>query len=170
MAWKKTGRQVLSLEGVRVKFELRNNKDFLAGLVFVSIGVLAIAVARNYPFGAAMRMGPGYFPTVLGGILILLGTWVMARGLRSGEKVKSEWGWKPLALVALSIVLFGFLMRFGLVPALVAVFFVSAYAGREFRFREVLLLTAVMSVFAVAVLLYVLKMPYPLIAGFLWIS
>ena len=154
-----------------MRFDLRNNKDFLAGLIFVLIGVLAVAVARGYPFGTAMRMGSGYFPSVLGGILILLGAWVMARGLRSGEKLKSAWGWKPLALVALSIVLFGFVMpRFGLIPALVAVLFVSALAGREFRLKEVLVLTAVLCAFAIVVLLYVLKMPYPLITGYLWIS
>jgi len=154
-----------------MNFDLRNNKDFLAGLIFVLIGVLAVAVARDYPMGTAMRMGSGYFPAVLGGILILLGAWVLARGIRSGEKVKGEWGWKPLALVALSIVLFGFLMaRLGLIPALAAVLFVSAAGGREFRVKEVLVLTALMSVFAVLVLLYLLKMPYPLIAGYLWIS
>jgi hypothetical protein len=154
-----------------MRFDLRNNKDFLAGLIFVLIGVLAVAVARGYPFGTAMRMGSGYFPTVLGGILILLGAWVMARGLRSGERLKGAWGWKPLALVALSIVLFGFVMRrFGLIPALVTVLFVSALAGREFRLKEVLVLTAVLCAFAVVVLLYVLKMPYPLIAGLLWMS
>ena len=153
-----------------MNFDLRNNRDFIAGLLFIAVGVLAVAVARDYPFGTAMRMGSGYFPSVLGGILILLGAWVMVRGLRSGEKLKGEWGWKPLALIALSIALFGALMQLGLIPALVAVLFVSAYAGREFRFKEVLVLTAVLCVFAVVVLLYVLKMPYPLIAGYLWIS
>jgi len=154
-----------------MNFDLRNNKDFLAGLLFVAIGLAAVTVARDYPFGTAMRMGSGYFPTVLGGILVLLGAWVMGRGVRSGEKVKGEWGWKPLALIALAIVLFGFLMaRLGLIPALVAVLFASAAAGREFRFKEVFVLTVVMSVFAVLVLLYVLKMPYPLVAGYLWIS
>ena len=152
-------------------FDLRNNKDFLAGLLFIAIGAVAVVVARGYPIGNAMRMGPAWFPTVLGGILILLGAWVAARGIRSGEKVKGEWGWKPLLLIALAIVLFGFLMsRFGLVPALVAVFLVSAAGGREFRLKEVLVLTTLMSAFAIVVLLYVLKMPYPLIAGYLWIS
>jgi hypothetical protein len=156
---------------MRMKFELRNNKDFLAGLLFIAIGLVAVAVARDYPFGTAMRMGSGYFPTALGGILVLLGAWVMGRGVLSGEKVKGEWGWKPLALIALSIVLFGFLMaRLGLIPALVAVLFASALAGHEFRFKEVFVLTVVMSVFAVLVLLYVLRMPYPLVAGYLWIS
>jgi len=147
--------------------ELRNNKDFLAGLVFILIGVLAVAVARDYPMGTAMRMGPAYFPTVLGGILVVLGAWVMARGLRSGDRVQGEWGWKPLAFVVLSIVLFGFILgRFGLVPALVAMFLAAAAGGREFRYREVLGLTAVMCVFAVVVFIWVLKMPYPLFAGF----
>jgi hypothetical protein len=150
-----------------MKFDLRNNKDFLAGLLFMLIGALAVAVARGYPFGTAMRMGSGYFPTVLGGILILLGAFIWVRGILSGEKVKGDWGWKPLALIALAIVLFGALMaRFGLIPALVAVFFASALAGREFRFKEVLILTALMSVFAVGVFIYLLKMPYPLFAGF----
>jgi len=153
-----------------MNFDQRNNKDFLAGMLFIAIGVVAVAVARGYPMGNAMRMGPAYFPTVLGGILVLLGAWVTARGIRSGEKVKGEWGLKPLLLIALAVVLFGFLMsRLGLVPALVAVFLVSAAGGREFRFKEVLVLTALLSAFAVVVLLYVLKMPYPLIAGVLWI-
>jgi len=151
-----------------MKIELRNNKDFLAGLLFMLIGALAVAVARGYPFGTAMRMGSGYFPTVLGGILILLGAFILVRGILSGEKVKGDWGWKPLALIALAIVLFGAIMsRLGLVPALVAVFFASALAGREFRFKEVLILTASMSVFAVGVFIYLLKMPYPLFAGLL---
>src|SRR5262245_2054612 len=151
---------------------LLGNRDFLAGLVFVLIGVLAVAVAAgNYPMGTAMRMGSGYFPTVLGGILVLLGAWVMARGLRSREPVKGEWGWKPLAFVVLAFVLFGLLMpRLGLVPALAAAILVSAFGGREFRWKEALLLAALMSAVSVVLLLYVLKMPYPLIGGLLWIS
>jgi hypothetical protein len=154
-----------------MKTGLVGNKDFLAGLVFVLIGVLAVVVARDYPFGTAMRMGSGYFPTVLGGILILLGAWVMARGLRSGEEVKGEWGWKPLAFIALAFVLFGVLMpRLGLVPALAAAVLASALGGREFRTKEALILAAVMSAATAVLLLYVLKMPYPLVAGVLWIS
>ncbi len=154
-----------------MNFDLRNNRDFLAGLLFIAIGLAAVTVARDYPFGTAMRMGSGYFPTVLGGLLIVLGAWVMGRGVRSGEKVKGEWGWKPLALITLAIVLFGYVMpRFGVIPALVAVLFASAAGGREFRFKEVFVLTVVMSAFVVLVLLYVLKMPYPLVAGYLWIS
>jgi hypothetical protein len=146
---------------------LRNNKDFLAGLLFVVLGGLAVALARDYPIGSTMRMGPGYFPTVLGGILLLFGVYVLLRGVRSGDKVKGEWGYRPLALIALSIVLFGFLLdRVGMVPAIVATLFAAAAAGREFRLKEVLLLAVVMTAFSVAVFSYGLKLPYPLLGGY----
>ena len=152
-----------------MKSDLLGNRDFLAGIVFVLIGVLALAVAREYPMGTAMRMGSGYFPSVLGGILVLLGAWVMARGLRSGEKVEGAWGWKPLACVALAFVLFGLIMpRLGLVPALVAAILASAAGGREFRVKEAIFLAVVVSAVAAFLLLVVLKMPYPLVAGLLW--
>ncbi len=147
--------------------DLCNNKDFLAGLLFILIGALAVVFARDYPMGSAMRMGPGYFPTILGGILCLLGVYVMLRGIRSSAKVKGEWGWRPLALITLSIVLFGFLMdRLGMIPALVVVFFAAALAGPGFRFKEVLLLTVLMSAFAVGVFVYGLKLPYQLFPGY----
>ena len=150
-----------------MKPDLWNNRDFLAGLLFVVLGGLAVALARDYPIGSTMRMGPRYFPTVLGGILFLFGAYVLARGVRSGEKVKGEWGYRPLALIALSIVLFGFLLdRVGMVPAIVAMLFVAAAAGREFRFKEVLLLAIVMTAFSVAVFSYGLKLPYPLLGGY----
>jgi hypothetical protein len=142
------------------------SKDFLSGLLFLAIGAAAMFVARAYPFGTAMRMGSGYFPTVLGGILVLFGVFLMVRGARSSEREPITWGWKPLACIVASMVLFGFLMsRFGLVPALVALFFTAALGGREFRFTEVLALTALMTAFAVGVFVYVLKLPFQLFPG-----
>ena len=114
-----------------MNFDPRSNKDFLAGLLFALIGVFAALVARGYPFGTAMRMGSGYFPTVLGGILMLFGAFLIWRGLRRPEPVSGGWGWRPLALVTLSMLLFGFIVtRLGLVPALAAMFFVCALGGR----------------------------------------
>ena len=150
-----------------MKPDLRNNRDLIAGLLFLVLGGLAIILARDYPLGTTMRMGPGYFPTVLGGILLLFGAYVLARGIRSGEKVKGEWGWRPLAWITLSIVLFGYLLdRAGLVPATVVTLFVAAAAGREFRFKEVLVLAIVMTAFSVAVFSWGLKLPYPLLGGY----
>jgi uncharacterized membrane protein len=150
-----------------MKTELRHNKDFLAGLLFLVLGVLTIFFARDYPIGVAARMGPGYFPTVLGAILCLFGIYIMLRGLRAGEPVRGAWGWRPLALITLSIVTFGATMeKLGLVPALFILFLVAALAGREFRLREVLVLAAVMSAFAAAVFVYGLKLPYPLFGSY----
>ena len=149
---------------------MRGNKDFLAGLVFLAFGVTAIVVARNYPFGTAMRMGSGYFPTVLGAILVLFGAYLMLRGMRRRDPARATWAWRPLACIVASMLAFGFLMsRLGLVPALVAMFVIAAAAGREFRFAEVLALTAVMTLFAVGVFVYVLKLPFMLFPGFYFI-
>lgn len=154
-----------------MKAGLLGNKDFLAGLLFILLGGLIVVVARDYPMGAATRMGPGYFPTVLGAILCLFGAYLTLRGIRTGARIKGEWAWKPLALISLSIVLFGFLLeRAGMIPALVAMFFVAAAAGHEFRLKEVLLLTVLMSAFTAVVFLYGLKLPYPLFPGVWWIS
>ena len=150
--------------------DLRNNRDFLAGLLFVLLGGLAVALARDFPMGTTMRMGPGYFPTALGIILFLFGVYVLGRGVRSRVQVRGEWGWRPLALITLAIVVFAFLLeRLGLIPAALAMFFVAAAAGREFRFVEVLILAVVMTTFSMLVFIWGLKLPYPLLPGVLWI-
>jgi hypothetical protein len=140
------------------------HRDIVAGLLFVGIGALALLAARGYPVGTAMRMGPGYFPLVLGWLLIALGALVGLRAARRRDWQPVAWSWQPLAWITFSIVLFGVLMpRLGLVPALVAMFPVAAAAGREFRWREVFVLTLVMTGFAGAVFVYGLKLPYRLL-------
>jgi hypothetical protein len=149
-----------------MKPDLRYSKDFLAGLLFLAIGAGAIVVAREYPFGTAMRMGSGYFPTVLGGILVAFGLFLVIRKTNSKETAALSWGWRPLACITASMLVFGFLLpRAGLVPALVALFLAAAAGGREFRIGEVLALTVVMTAFAVAVFVYVLKLPFQLFPG-----
>jgi hypothetical protein len=139
------------------------HRDIVAGTLFVLIGAFALLAARGYPMGSAMRMGPGYFPVVLGWLLIALGALVGLRAARRRDWQPLAWGWAPLAWISFSILLFGFLMpRLGLVPALAAMFPVAAAAGREFRLREVLVLTLVMTAFAGGVFVYGLKLPYPL--------
>jgi hypothetical protein len=151
------------------KPHLLNNRDFLAGLLFLVFGVLTIFFARDYPIGITARMGPGYFPMLLGGLLCLFGIVIMLRGIRAGTPVNGAWGWRPLVLITLSIVVFGFSMEtlgLGLVPALILLYFIAAFAGHEFRSKEVLLLALVMSAFAAAVFVYGLKLPYPLFGGY----
>jgi hypothetical protein len=124
-------------------------------------------IARDYRFGSALRMGPGFFPTILGGILIAFGVCIMAVGLRSGEKIQGALSLRALIMLPLSLVLFGLLMeKAGFLPALAVLVFGSAASGREFRFLEVLLLTALLTVASAALFIWGLGLPYPLIKGF----
>jgi hypothetical protein len=86
-----------------VNTRLRQSKDFLAGLILLLIGAGAIVVAREYPFGTAMRMGSGYFPTVLGAILVGFGVFLVARGARSKEQPALTRGAPTLASSSPSI-------------------------------------------------------------------
>ena len=150
-----------------MKSELYNNKDFWAGMMLIGTGAASIVIARDYPFGSTLRMGPGYFPTVLGAVLILFGIYIAAMGLRLNKKFKETFSLKALILLPLSLVLFGYLMqKAGFLPALVTLIFGSAAAGRQFKFTEVLLLTAFLSLLSWAVFLWALNLPYPLIKGF----
>ena len=74
-----------------MKLEFRKNRDFWAGLMFFGIGAVAILVARDYPFGRLLRMGSGFFPTLLGVILMLFGIYIMVKGLRRNEKIQGNW-------------------------------------------------------------------------------
>ena len=151
-----------------MKLELRSNKDFWAGMMFAGTGAGAMFMARHYPFGTTLRMGPGYFPIVLSGILILFGIYVMLRGLRKNEKIQGNWSLRALIVLPLSIVVFGILMDLaGFIPALAALVFISAASGREFRFVEVLLLTLFLGALSVAMFIWGLGLPYPLIKGVL---
>jgi len=150
-----------------MKLELSKNKDFWAGMMLLGIGVAAMFISRDYRFGSALRMGPGFFPTILGGILTAFGICIMAVGLRSGEKIQGSLSLRALVMLPLSLILFGILMQLaGFIPALVALVFVSAASGREFRLMEVLLLTVLLTVASVALFIWGLGLPYPLIKGF----
>ncbi len=150
-----------------MKLEFRNNQDFWAGLMFFGIGAAAVFVARDYPFGRLLRMGSGFFPTLLGVILMLFGIYIMAKGLRRNEKIQGNWSIRAVIVLPLITVLFGVLMdRAGFIPALAVLAFGSAAASQEFKWGEVLLLTAFMTVLSVAVFILGLGLPYPLIKGF----
>lgn len=112
---------------------IRNPKDFWSGVIFVAVGVAAVAFGRNHPMGTAMSMGPAYFPTVLGGLLTLIGLIAVLRSLvRPGEPV-GRLAYSKAGLVTVSTVLFGFLLRpLGLAGAILLLVMVSAYASRRF--------------------------------------
>ncbi len=84
---------------------IKNGKDFWAGLMFIGFGVWFGVVAQNYPMGSAVRMGPAYFPTVLGGLLAVLGAMVFFRAFVSkfAHPLK-VFTFRPLLLLAAIVV------------------------------------------------------------------
>ena len=114
---------------------IRSPKDFWAGVLYAAIGGAAIVIARDYGMGSSSRMGPAYFPTVLGGLLLLIGIASLVRSFfASGEPIGAI-AWKGMFLVTLATVLFGVLLRpAGLVVALATLILVSAAASVKFRF------------------------------------
>jgi hypothetical protein len=148
-----------------VQFKIKSQEDFWAGLMFIGFGLLAVVVARDYPFGSTMRMGPGYFPTVLGGLMIVMGaiisirsTWVTGEGIR-------RFGWRGLFFLSLAFATYGFLidtMDVGFVISIAAVVILSTLASREFNWVESLWLAALLVLGTVAVFIWGLDMPYPL--------
>jgi hypothetical protein len=114
---------------------VRSPKDFWAGLLYAGFGGAAVLIARDYGMGTSSRMGPAYFPTVLGALLLLIGIVSFVRSfLAEGEPIGAI-AWKGMALVTLATVLFGAMLRpLGLIAALVALMLVSAAASVRFRF------------------------------------
>jgi hypothetical protein len=150
-----------------MNIELRHNKDLWAGIMLIVIGAASIFIARGYPFGSTMRMGPGYFPSVLGAILVMFGIYVLIIGLRAAETITVRCSIRALIFLTLSLVAFGVLMTHaGFIPAMALLVFGSASAGREFKLVEVLLLTVMLTGLSVAIFIWGLGLPYPLIRGF----
>jgi putative tricarboxylic transport membrane protein len=150
-----------------VKPDLRNNKDFLSGLMFAGVGAVGWWMALDYPFGSALRMGPGYFPSVLSVIMFISGLYFMGKGLRSDERVQGTWSLRALSILPLAMAVFGILMEdAGFIPASLALIIVSALAGREFKWVEVTLLAVGLTIVSAAGFIYGLGLPYPLIKGF----
>ena len=147
-----------------MQLEIRNNRDFWAGAMLIGTGVLALTIGRNYAMGSTLRMGPGYFPAVLGGLLILFGLYLVVVGLRRNEKIEGNWSLRALIVLPLSLVLFGILMeRAGFIPALLVLIFGSAAAGTEFKLGEVLLLSVGLTAACTALFVWGLGLPYPLL-------
>lgn len=148
-----------------MKIRIKSQEDFWSGLMFIGFGLLAVIVARDYPMGAAMRMGPGYFPTYLGAIMMVLGAIISARATRVPGEGIGPWGWRPLFVLCLAFIVYGLFMEafeLGFVPSLIAVIVLSSFAGREFRPVELVILTVVLVVGAVGLFIYGLGLPYPL--------
>jgi Tripartite tricarboxylate transporter TctB family len=141
---------------------VRHPKDFFAGLIFIAFGLAAIIIGSNYALGSAARMGPGYFPRILGILLLILGAALSLRALRIKGDPLPRWHWKPTLIVLGSVIAFGVLVNYiGLVLATIGLVFGSSAASREFRPKEALVSGLLLAALAVGVFIFGLNLQLP---------
>lgn len=142
---------------------IRAPKDFWSGVMFCGFAMVGILAARGYSLGTAGKMGPGYFPLLLGGVLAILGAVLIGRSLVLDGEPLPRVQMLPLAVLALAVCLFGVLIEpFGLLMALAVLTLVSAWAGPQFSLNEAVALAAALTVFSVGIFVYALGLPLPI--------
>ena len=150
--------------------KIRSQKDFWSGLMFIAFGLFFAGFAQEYDMGTAARMGPAFFPTMLGGLLLLLGVIVGIQGLaiEDAHGKIDPFYFRPLLLVLGAVVAFGLLLRpAGLIVSLFVLVIISSLGGHEFKWRDVLLLSLGLTLLMLAVFVYGLSMTIPVWPAFM---
>lgn len=144
----------------------KNAKDFWTGIIYIVIGAAAIFLSRDYGMGTAVKMGPAYLPTILAGLLILIGSISVIRSfIKQGTPIGS-FAFKGLVLVTFSTLLFGFIVRgAGMVIALPLLILISAFASTRFSWRYALGLAVGVTIFCVLVFQMGLGVPLPILGS-----
>ena len=147
---------------------IRSPKDFCAALIYLAFGLGAIYLGRELPMGTALKMGPAYFPAVLGWALSFIGLISLIRSfLRKGGPIPA-FAWKPLLLISAATVVFGLIVRgAGLIVALPLFVMMTAFASAKFRWLPSLALAAGATIFCALVFVKGLGVPLPLIGKWL---
>lgn len=154
--------------------KIKSQQDFFAGLMFMVVGVaFALGAWINYTIGEGARMGPGYFPLVLGILLVGLGGFIIFESLvvetEDGEPI-GAFAWKPLGFIIAANLLFGVLLgglpsvglpAMGMIVAIYGLTFVASLAGEEFSFKENIILATVLAIGSYLAFIMLLKLQFP---------
>src|SRR3954464_13201458 len=137
---------------------IKSQADFFSGVMFTTVGASFAVGATTYNIGDGARMGPGYFPLMLGILLAVLGLLIVFQALvvetADGGKI-GRWAWKPLFFVIAANVAFGVLLgglpsiglpAMGLIIAIYALTIIASLAGEHFKLRDVLVLATILAV------------------------
>lgn len=145
-------------------FRDRDRKDFNAGIMYVFIGGFFAGWAQNYPMGSAVRMGPAYFPTLLGLLLLALGVILFLRSFATHSNAPPvPTHWRPLLCITGAAVLFGVLIgHAGLFIASAVMMVVGAFGGWDFRWKEQLIGMIGMPLICTGIFYYGLGLPFKL--------
>ena len=149
--------------------QIKSQKDFWSGLMFVAVGVGFAWGATEYSFGSSARPGPGYFPFGLGILLAILGGMVLFKALtietHDGQPV-GAFAWRPLAIILASVALFGFLLpRAGMLISLPLLVVLSSLASEEFSWKGSLVNAVVLTALSWLVFVKGLSLTIPLLPG-----
>jgi len=152
---------------------IKSQKDFFSGLMFLVVGAAFAWGATSYSVGTGARMGPGYFPLLLGVLLAILGGVVMFYSLvvetPNGDKVRS-FAWRPIGYILGSNLAFGILLgglpsiklpSMGLIVAIYALVLIASKAGDNYRLRDVLILSTILAVGSYLAFIVLLKLQMP---------
>ncbi len=150
--------------------KIKSQKDFFSGLMFLGVGIAFAWGATTYNVGDGARMGPGYFPLVLGVVMAILGAIVTFKALvvetEGGDKIGS-WAWKPLVFIIGANLAFGVLLgglpsigvpAMGLIIAIYALTILASLAGERFKLKDVLILATILSVGSYLAFIVLLKL------------
>ncbi|AXV17890.1 hypothetical protein CYG48_19055 (plasmid) [Neorhizobium sp. SOG26] len=145
---------------------LINKKDGAAGLFFVAVGLLYGGIAwSTLPFGSALRMGPGYFPIVLSGILVVLGAVIFGRSFFSGPGM--PFGivpWRGLLMILLATVIFAaFIDDLGMIPGLFVTTLVATLARPQTTIGRALGASIGITAFCTLVFSFAVRLPIPVV-------
>jgi hypothetical protein len=152
---------------------IKSEKDFFSGLMFTIVGGAFAFGATTYNIGTGARMGPGYFPLLLGIVLAILGMIITAQALISGRPGGDKIGafaWRPLCFIIGANLLFGVLLgglpsigvpAMGLIVAIYGLTLVASLAGERFNFKEVLIVATVLALMSYGAFIMLLKLQFP---------
>ena len=158
---------------------IKSQKDFFAGLMFMGVGVAFAWGATTYNVGSGARMGPGYFPLMLGVLMAVLGIAITFKALvietEGGDKI-GKWAWKPLVFIILANLLFGVLLAglpsikfpaFGMIIAIYALTFISSMAEPGWKVKNTFVLATVLAIGSYVAFVMVLKLQFPVWHAFI---
>lgn len=146
--------------------QLKNPKDFWSGVMFASVGFAFAIIVKyyEYPMGTGARMGPGYFPFVLGIVMGLLGLAILVQSFAKQGAPVGNFAWRPLLFILGAVLAFALAlkMQLGLVVAILVLVTGASYGGHEFKLKEVLITGVVLAIFSVLVFIKGLKLAFPI--------
>lgn len=148
---------------------LVRKKDFYAGGLMILLGLGIALKGATYRTGTLMHMGPGFLPTALGIILILIGIAIGAASLAPSDGEHDEsilppspqwWAWACILLSPVFFIVFG--KFFGMAPGTFACVFIAALGDRTATWLSTIVLSTVVTVFGVGLFSYFLQVPMPI--------